>query len=302
MESTNTIRAELHHWWPQSLLRNWANDEGLISQVFTDGRIIKHKNTRNLAAVRNAHVIKLDKIPTVWDQSFESYFQEVDSAFPDLIKFIVGLPRKEKSQSLLLQDRLQECSVTDEQIEKLKDAMLSLIARGPKLRNSVENQTNYYQSRFNIPKPKVPDLLINLNLRNGYDTFKKNIIRGKYLVLFSLEKEFIFGDGFFNNFNEATNAPTSPKYLIPLLPNACVFYARPMSYTSHPRLMTALLNNEEVDYINRTTMIYSKDNVFYRNDSPDLIDDFKKNEYRQYEYDADYTLDHWINVFTQTRF
>jgi len=74
------LRNELHHWWPRSLSKYWADTDGHASAVFSDGTIVRSK-PRQFGAIRNAHNIKMAPEPTVWDISYEQRLRPLTAIF-----------------------------------------------------------------------------------------------------------------------------------------------------------------------------------------------------------------------------
>src|ERR1039458_717225 len=89
------LKTEDHHWWPQAVSRLWMNADGVVHQLFPDGRVVKQTNTKKFGHIKNAHLIKLHDdpaIPTVWDESFEGQFSKIDTAFPSIVEWLQTLP------------------------------------------------------------------------------------------------------------------------------------------------------------------------------------------------------------------
>jgi hypothetical protein len=106
--------------------------------------------------------------------------------------------------------------------------------------------------------------------------------RGKFAVLYSTGREFIYGDGFFHNVKAVVNPPTAPKILAPITPLISVAISRPTMSTVEPRLVTIVLTDDEVDRCNHAVQVYSCDALFYRNDRPVLDEAFKRGEHLEY--------------------
>jgi hypothetical protein len=256
-KSIKPIKTERHHWWPQGVSKRWLDEDGVIHQLFWDGRDIPQTNTKNFGVIGNAHSIKFAVKPTVWDQCFEGIFQSADKAFPSILDWLNSL---EKGKTYF---NLRSQQENKENLDILLECILSLVVRSPRFRHSLKSNISLYNKN-------VREHLINLNQRDVLNRLKANTLgRGKFAILFSSDHEFIFGDGFYHNFT-SIDAPSEPKIIIPLLPNVCIFYSRPISYNPYPRLVTTELSKDEIDFINRTTMVYSRDFIFYRSQKPDV--------------------------------
>jgi len=277
---TNNIKpmkSASHHWWPQCISKRWVNDENVVHQLFWDGRDIAHKNTKNFGAIGNAHLIKFSDKPTDWDESFEKIFDLADRTFPNVLDWIESLqgnfnPLKEEQENL---DILLEC-------------LLSLVVRSPSFRNSISN----------IGRITTDEICMKLNQRDTLVKFKTALSgHGKFAVLFSSEHEFIFGDGFYHNFTSSIAAPIEPRIIVPILPNICIFYSRPMSYRTNPRLITKELTKNDIDFINQTTITYSRDYIFYRQQRPDISENFSCKKFLEYHPNGDPVIDAFLQIF-----
>jgi hypothetical protein len=105
---------------------------------------------------------------------------------------------------------------------------------------------------------------------------------GKFLVCFSEAKEFIYGDGSYNNLNISSQHLSNARILLPLTPKIAVLYALPREYIVEPRLATLEASDELVSLINETTQIYSKECLFFRFERPHLSDHFVRREHLLY--------------------
>lgn len=285
------IRAAIHHWWPQTLADHWMNSEGVVNQVHNDGRIIPQRNTKNFGGIRNAHVIKLDTKPSVWDESFEGQFDFVDSNIDQTVSWLKGF-QISGVQSQEFSDRLLELPFDGTRTNVLLALLISLAVRAPKFRNSIQ----LIIDDFGAPKSKMPESLIALNQRGVFPKLVGSFLnRGKFLILKSDQKEFIYGDGFFHSFSSPDPSPFHAKMLVPLTPHLCVLYACPTSYRSEPRLFGMSVTEEEVKFINATTQIYSKNFIFYSSQQPHLLEEFTRGEFLIYEHNRHDYIETLIN-------
>lgn len=98
--------------------------------------------------------------------------------------------------------------------------------------------------------------------------------RGKAMVIFSPEREFIFGDGFFNNLVPPVDHLLNPKLFVPLTPRMAVLFARPLNYGVKPRVVTLVVSETEAEELNRAVQVYAKEAIFYRSDRPVVTEEF----------------------------
>jgi hypothetical protein len=74
------------------------------------------------------------------------------------------------------------------------------------------------------------------------------------------------------------------KILAPLTPHISVLFAKPMQYSANPRLVTLAVSAEEADCLNHAVQVYAKDALFYCEDAPTIIDEFRLGAHRRYEH------------------
>lgn len=294
---TKTLKSALHHWWPQTMSRWWAAEDGCAAQLSWDGSVVRSPPA-NFGAIKNAHHIKLSEI-NPWNTSFEDAFCKADGQFDALAGWLLGLEVTHAPTKAALQMRLLPQALPTERRIQLVECLASLIVRSPGFRNSVKVTVEYYQKRFGVEKPSADKTLIAANIIHCYKEFVKAMSRdGKFVALISNDREFIFGDGFLQNFPPRADPPQNPKCAIPLLPSVTVLFARPPAYRSEAELTTLLLNNEEVSRLNEIVQVYSRDHVFFRTDSPRVTEAFARREFLYFEYHKEKWLERLIAAAT----
>lgn len=279
------MKSAQHHWWPRCVSKNWADEEGFTTWITPDGTC-KRIPPAKLGMIGNGHHIKLSpnlSEDSPFDMSFESIFDRADSNFPALIDWLSTLERKEVTNNELKNRFIPEVA-TDDQLRLFTECVVSLAIRSPMNREaSVAVAENY---RGKLP-PQERNALIGLNMKNSLRMIADSIGNSaKFAVLFSKNKEFIFGDGFFNNVAGCTNPPHAPKALVSITPMMSVIISRPTSYRTEPRVSTLVLSDSEVDNCNHGVQIYSRAALFFRNDQPELTEDFTCGQHRRYSSSA----------------
>ena len=274
------LKSEKHHWWPRCVSIHWRAADGTVARVDPTGRIVR-STPEKFGVIRNGHHIKLDYAssgPTVWDTSFEREFDKADGAFPALIEWLLGLAQSDNSPH----GRFTEQAAGDHQIAALTESVVSLVVRSPRNREASVGLAEHLRG----PLPtKERNALIAMNMHRKQRVIADSIgHRGKFAVLFSRDREFIFGDGFFHNLNAVVNPPYAPKILVPLTPSMAIAVTRPMSYRTEPRLVSLVLNDAEVDSINRSVQIYSKSELFFRSEEPRLEEAFRAEKHAEYSH------------------
>lgn len=275
------LKSERHHWWPRCVSRHWAANDGTTGWIKPDGSE-KRVPPDKLGMIGNGHHIKLGRTPdqsTGWDTSFEDEFDKADSSFPPLIAWLEGLERRPiAGQDLRPRFLPQEAS--DDQLRTVTECVVSLAVRGPMSREASVS----WAERFRGPLPSPErNALIGINMRRLQRLIADSIgSRGKFAVLYSTRREFIYGDGFFHNVKAIVNPPIAPMILAPITPMISVIISRPTMFTVEPRLVTIVLTDDEVDRCNHAVQVYSCGALFYRNDRPVLDEAFKCGERREY--------------------
>ncbi|CAI1722105.1 Uncharacterised protein [Serratia quinivorans] len=266
------LKTERHHWWPRCVSKHWANDEGFTNRLTPDLATNKIPPAQ-LGMIGNGHHIKLSRIPgepSPWDQSFEKTFDLADNNFPKVIEWMNNLSRKDLP-NLQLTERFQAHHSTEEQLKILTECVVSLVIRSPRNREASVSVAEWLRGA--IPKAEREGIIV-LNMRDTQRMVSDHIgSSGKFAVLFSTEKEFIFGDGFYHSFTAPANPPISPMILAPITPNISVIIYRPTSYSVEPRLSTLVLNDEEVTMCNHAVQVYSCNNIFFKSEMPLIKDD-----------------------------
>jgi hypothetical protein len=229
----------------------------------------------NLGVIGNGHHIKLGKggEPSHWDQSFERVFDRADSRFPKLIRWLEGLERRPVRGVPELRQRFIAHPCTDDELLLMTECAVSLAVRGPMNRHASVALAEKFRGAIESAEKNV---LIGLNMRNSQRVVADSIgARGKFVAVYSQEKEFVFGDGFFHNVTNAQMAPHSPKLFVPITPHICILVCQPSRYIVEPRLSTLMLDDHEVEICNHAVQAYSKNAIYFRSQKPVLHDDFR---------------------------
>jgi len=281
---TKTAR---HHWWPEGVSDFWKGDDGRCEQLMiTDGKLKAVRSyPRQFGAIGNGHCIKFGG---PWDTSFESEFDSADSNFPTIINSISSLERRENHNNKL-QDRLHAQHIDSSFREKLMTCMSSLIARSPRTRNKISLRTERDRNKFGLSSNKKDlELLVAANLRGLHPRLSKLMLHGgKIAALYSDNHEFIFGDGFFNTLPISRVTNGEAMCLLPLTPWVTILFFRQSAYFRNPELVTIVLNETEVAFINEITQACSCKFIYYRHQRPEITKAFMSERYFDIEdYEA----------------
>jgi Protein of unknown function (DUF4238) len=264
------LRSERHHWWPECVSEHWADDSGGVNWLLPDGAI-RRSSPNNFGVIQNGHHIKLGNDPSAyspWDENFEVEFQTADSEFPRIIELLETLDRCDPPFERPIPSRVISPAFSDEDFATLVECILSLAVRSPLQRQRAVALAEHY--RGPLPQ-RQRNSLIGMNLRRTHSTALRSLKGcGKALIIFSPEREFIFGDGFFQNLPVNGMHWHSPKILAPITPSISVLYAQPTQYATLPKLSTLVVTSQEVDQINFAVQVYAKDAIFYRSQCPTI--------------------------------
>lgn len=216
----------------------WVNDKGKVNRVSANGQV-------------------------------EPVFDQADRRFPSVISWLQSLERLRILEAQNLTQRFLPLSVTDTEILELMECIVSLAIRSPSHRRSSSYVAEQFRPNDALLR-KDRNNIIALNMRHSYQTAVSQIkARGKYAILYSPDREYIFGDGFYHNFSSPIQPQLNQfRMLVPLTPEISVLFASPKQYKSEPRLSTIVLQPEETDVLNSIIQIYSCDYLFYRSSMP----------------------------------
>uniref|UniRef100_UPI002590D6A2 hypothetical protein n=1 Tax=uncultured Hydrogenophaga sp. TaxID=199683 RepID=UPI002590D6A2 len=241
----------------------------------------------------NGHHIKMnsDGGASPWDHSFERVFDKADRSFPALIRGLENLERKPVRGAEKMEQRFVPQACTDDMLATMSECATSLAVRGPMNREACVSLAE--QIRGPIPASER-NALMGMNMKNSQRVVADGIgANGKFVVIYSLAREFIFGDGFFHNVRNVHMMPMFPKMFVPLTPQISLLVCRPSRYTVEPKLTTLVLEDHEVALCNLTVQIYSKNAIYYRSEQPGLDEAFRSAEHLCYA-DEDNPVDSLI--------
>lgn len=204
------IKSERHHWWPECISQHWKNTDGNVHWLLPTGEI-KTAPPKNFGCIGNGHYIKLGRNAgetTVWDQNFEPIFDKADGCFPDVIAWLQSLDRKDVSKVKTLTDCFIPQYASNEQLVQLVESIVSLAIRSPINREAAVCLAERIRGGERLPE-RERNTLITLNMRDSHKQAVSQIgSMGKFVVLYSPKREFVFGDGFFHNIDR-------PQFLVP---------------------------------------------------------------------------------------
>ena len=269
-----------HHWWPECVSKRWVDQAGGVHWLLPDGSV-RRAQPAAFGVIGNGHVIKLRTMAGSWTagENFEREFQRADDRFPAIIDWLEGL-NYDTPDGGRRTTRFGPQPVTDGQFGELIESLVSLAIRSPMTRHCAVSVAE--QLRGPLPE-RERNGLITMNMRHMHRRAVRSLgVRGKATAIYSPEREFIFGDGFYHNLISPSMPPSAARILAPLTPRLAVLYAVPTSYMTEPRLSTLVVDPDETDSINEAVQVYAREALFYRNDKPTLIDDFRVAQHRRY--------------------
>ena len=252
--------------------RHWADPDGCVHWIAPSGEV-RRSRPNNFGVIGNGHFIKLGDDPEIgspWDTNFENEFQNADNNFSNIIEWLESLGRCDPPFDRPIVSRIKAHSIDDKRFSDLIECLVSLAARSPMYRERAVALAEHHRGR--LPE-RERNSLIGANMHRSL----RNAVRslggaGKTLVIFSPEKEFIFGDGFYHNLTVQGEHWNHPKLLVPLTPSMSVLFARPHGYMTEPRIATMVASIDEVIELNFVIQAYSRQTIFYRSEKPTLDD------------------------------
>jgi len=266
-------RGEKHHWWPKSLSKFWKDENGKVHRIEPNGKVIL-SNPKEFAHISNGHNFLYDN-PSSWEGTIEHYFDTPDRNMANVIQDLKEFREWNQFEKKYIYAVQEE---DGDNLDRLRECILSLIVRSPMYRNSLNNLVLGFRGELEKSESK---LLTTSNLGTAYRELIKNSKgRGRLVILFSDYAEFIYGDGIYSNISSTVHHLTDLRVVIPFTPNIAVIWASPMSYASKPHTMALAIDALTVLMINNATQVYSKDYLFYRREKPEIIEAFALQEHR----------------------
>jgi hypothetical protein len=288
------LKSERHHWWPVAVSEQWVDHEGCVHWLLPTGEV-RRVRPKNLAVISNGHHIKLGRKPgeeTPWDQSFEQVFQRADDSFPVVIDWLDGLAREGRLDAPLT-GRFLAQDADDSMLSLLMEGLVSLAVRSPRNREAAVSLAEHYRGA--LPQAER-NALIGVNIQHAQTAITRALgTRGKFAVIYSPHREFVFGDGFFHTFSSEVMAMHYPKIFVPLTPTMSVLFVRPLRYMTNPKLMTLVVSSDEAAALNAAVQVYASQALFYRTEAPVVIDAFRAAKHLRFA-SADNPIDRLIDA------
>lgn len=245
-----------------------------MHRLSPDGTVSRAR-PESFGVIGNGHFIKRsdDSQPSEWDHNFEGEFQAADNAFPYVIEWLDSLDRAGPPFEVPARERILRQQAPPERLADLVECLISLAIRSPMYRE----RAVALAEDFRGPLPeRERNRLIGANMHRSHREAVKALSgRGKIMVIYSPEREFIFGDGFFHNLYPPIQHLSNTKFLVPLTPWMSVLFVCPTRYVVEPRLVTMSATMEETDRINEAVQVYSRNQIFYRSEKPTIRDAYR---------------------------
>jgi hypothetical protein len=274
-------KSERHHWWPECVSKRWADGQGGVHWLRPDSSE-QRARPKSFGVIGNGHFVKLrgrDGEDSGWGENFEFEFGDADGRFPGMIDELEALTydaRRDASGS----GRLLPQAISERRFGELVECLVSLAIRSPMTRHCAVSLAEQLRGPL---EERERNSLIGFNMRHMFRRAVRSLgTRGKATAIYSPDREFIFGDGFYHNLTSPSGAPSSARILAPLTPRLAVLYALPWRYMTEPRLSTLVIAREEADALNDTVQVYARNALFYRSEKPVLTPEFRSGQHRRY--------------------
>jgi hypothetical protein len=278
-----------HHWWPVALQDHWSTLRKVHALHHNGDVLSKVFDRRKIARKSHGHTIILDQ--ELWRQNFEGEFARADDSIHRVVarcreicrlskiaRIVLRAVRQRFRRKLSMVDFSETLSLPREFREDLFHLCLSLMIRSPANRHSLERTGTTFGLPPNEEVGKINMLTQVRQMKEGTEEgFGANIYP---ILIASLTREFIFGDGLLETFTRSSSVGFRRGHaLVPLTPNICIFFATPLSVRSDRNARLLFAPNWMVDEINDITQIYSKDKVFFAHKKPRVSTNFSRNEH-----------------------
>lgn len=294
------LKSERHHWWPVCVSAHWEDAARGVHWILPDGEVRKSR-ARNFGVIGNGHHIKLSASrgeETPWDSSFEEIFAHADDRFPAVIDWLSSLTSPVPEASARLQERFVPQPAPKPMLDDLVEGLVSLAVRSPMNREAAVGVAE--SLRGPLPEPER-NAIIALNMQRCQRALVDAIgNRGRFVVLFSPEREFVFGDGFFHNIRSPMQTVNSLKIVVALTPEIAVGFWIPPQYTPEPRLHSLVVNANEAEAFNEAVQVYASNAIFYRAHKPEVSDAFRSGQHMMYT-DSNNSMDRLLTSMPGTR-
>jgi hypothetical protein len=274
-------------------------EDGTTGWLKPDGAVLRVP-PKNLGVIGNAHHIKFSSKPgetSPFDSCFESEYDVAGNSFPEVISWLKSLDRK-YLPDLDLSARFVPHDYTSDRLIALTECAVSLAVRSPRNRETSVGIAERY--RGPIPSPER-ETLITYNMRSSQRIVSDKIgANGKYVVLFSNSKEFVYGDGFFHNVCGVINPPVGAKIFAPITPDISICVIYPRHFGVEPRLSTIVLSDEEIDLCNKAVQVYSRQAIYFRSEQPEIQEAYARGQHLVYassENSIDFLIGHIPGIY-----
>jgi hypothetical protein len=256
------LKSEQHHWWPKTLSKHWANEDGMLTRVSTDGAEVTQAPAK-FGSIRNGHHAKFGG---PWTRSYESIFQTVDNSITSAIAEI--------NDKIFSREQEMHFDVLPDLFKTIGAIIASLAVRSPRHRFISKETVNYYRDGLEEIADKNP--IIAYTVARDFKHMAEALVSAGIIIILKANKdgdEFVFGDGFYSNLNFTSSPQLTVKALCPVTPNtALIFYRGSSPYRKTIKVVELI--SSDVDQVNFLTQIYSGKYLFYRNRKPLLIDQY----------------------------
>lgn len=295
--SRKPLKTELHHWWPRSLAEYWSAADGMVSAIRPDGAVLRSRPGA-FGGITNAHHLKMGG---PWDSTFEPIFNQPDNEITDFVLWLASVDASLAGVDSPMVDRIASEPLLEERHAQIARITASLLARSPSIRNSIKITAEHFRREMGMTDPDADKTLIAFNQRGLYEAYRRSLEgSGRWAILFSDEREFIAGDGFFHNFPASKDTlGAGRKLVLPILPTAMIVYMSPMQYPTEPKLVTLRLSADEVTRLNEIAQVYAGGFLFFRDEMPVLTESFTCGRHQQFQYHRHNWLDPLLDDLSQ---
>ena len=191
-----------------------------------------------------------------------------------MIDWLKTLERRSVDGGPSRRTRFRAVAASKGRLKSLVECLISLVVRAPMYRESAVSLAEHLRGPL---RGRERQAVIGVNMRDAQRVLSESAgAGGKFAVLYSGDRELVFGDGFFHNITPPAQSMMSARLLVPLTPEIAVVYIVPSCYLTEPRLVTLVLTDAEVDALNLAVQVYARSEIFFRSQPPVVVDHFRR--------------------------
>lgn len=275
--------SNVHHWWPVGLQKYWSDEQGDVWSIAPDGSIDHKRWKRRKIGKKIAGHRYLRG--SAWETNFEDAFS-ADNELPKVVNTLLEL-QPHTSPIARGQERSLKALCTFHDLAEstqrsLLLALLSLLIRSPAKRYRYES---FPKIGGLPPNERIGKVNMDMVFRRAKPLCEAGNLSNQYFVLiYSQQGRFIFGDGMFDCLTDnVATGMIHGRALVPLTPTLCVYVCTPNPMITSPNCASLIAPQWVEEAVNEIVQVHSERQLFYKGESPTLLDVYRRAEYLEYD-------------------